>query len=56
MITSTSTAAHGLSHVHCDPASVRTQPVVLDVGGGIGALIVYTDPERLGLEVEISPA
>jgi hypothetical protein len=41
---------------HHDPAAVRTQPVVLDLGDGIGALIVHTDPELLGVEVEISPA
>jgi hypothetical protein len=35
---------------------VRVQPVVLDLGEGIGALIVHTDPALLGVEVEISPA
>ena len=40
---------------HHDPAVVRSQPVVLDLGDGIGALIVHTDPELLGIEVEISP-
>ena len=29
--------------------------MVLDLGDGIGALIVHTDPELLGVEVEISP-
>jgi hypothetical protein len=28
---------------------------VLDLGDGIGALIVHTDPDLVGLEVEISP-
>jgi hypothetical protein len=28
---------------------------VLDIGGQFGALIVYTDPERHGTEVQISP-
>jgi hypothetical protein len=46
--------SHG--HHHHDPADVRSQPVVLDLGDGIGALIVHTDPELLGVEVEISPA
>jgi hypothetical protein len=32
------------------------QHVVLDIGGEIGALIVHTDPELLGTEVEISPS
>jgi hypothetical protein len=45
---------HG--HHHHDPADVRSQSVVLDLGDGIGALIVHTDPELLGVEVEISPA
>ena len=35
---------------------VRAQPVVLDLGDGVGALIVHTDPELLGVEIEISPA
>jgi hypothetical protein len=30
--------------------------VVLDIGDGLGALIVYTDPELHGTEVEISPS
>jgi hypothetical protein len=45
---------HG--HHHHVAADVRSQPVVLDLGDGIGALIVHTDPELLGVEVEISPA
>ena len=45
---------HG--HHHRDPADVRSESVVLDLGDGIGALIVHTDPELLGVEVEISPA
>ena len=43
-------------HHHHNPAVVRSQPVVLDLGDGIGALIVHTDPELLGVEVEISRA
>jgi len=43
-------------HHHHDSADIRSQPVVLDLGDGIGALIVHTDPELLGVEVEISPA
>lgn len=41
---------------HHDVQTVRSQPVVLDLGDGIGALIVYTAPELLGAEIEISPA
>ena len=44
------------AHRHHDPGEVRVQPVVLDLGDGVGALIVHTDPELLGVEVEISPA
>jgi hypothetical protein len=43
-------------HHHHDVAEVRAQPVLLDLGDGVGALIVHTDPELLGVEVEISPA
>jgi len=34
---------------------VRAQPVVLDLGDGVGALIVHTGPELLGEEIDISP-
>lgn len=45
------------SHPHTNYAAApHPQHVVLDIGGDIGALIVHTDPELLGLEVEISPA
>ena len=30
------------------------EPVVLDIGGGLGALIVHTDARMVGVEVEIS--
>jgi hypothetical protein len=38
--------------------SARPHPeyVVLDIGGDLGALIVYTDAAMHGSEVEISPA
>lgn len=54
-------AADGHSHSqvedhHHHASDIRSQPVVLDLGDGIGALIVYTGPELLGVEVEISPA
>jgi len=41
-------------HHHADRR--RTEHVVLEIGGDVGALVVYTDPELLGAEVEISPA
>jgi hypothetical protein len=46
---------HTHAHSH-GPYSARPHPgyVVLDVGGDIGALIVHTDSEMHGLEVEIS--
>jgi hypothetical protein len=42
-----------MHHTYAD----RPHPeyVVLDIGDGLGALIVYTDPELHGIEVEISP-
>ena len=43
-------------HHHHDAAEVRAQPVVLELGEGVGALVVYTDAELVGVEVEISPA
>jgi hypothetical protein len=47
---------HNHHHHHHDAHQVRAQPVLLDLGDGIGALIVHTDPELLGAEVEISPS
>ena len=32
------------------------EPVVLEIGGDLGALIVYTEPALHGHEIEISPA
>jgi hypothetical protein len=32
------------------------EPVVLDIGGTLGALIVHADPELLDTPIEISPA
>jgi hypothetical protein len=39
-----------------DNAHAGHGPVVLDIGGDIGALIVVMPPEMAGLEVEICPA
>jgi hypothetical protein len=47
---------HHEQHHHEDAGRVHARPVVLDVGGRMGALIVHTDPELIGAEVEISPA
>jgi hypothetical protein len=43
-------------HHHHRADTARPQHVVLDIGEGVGALIVHTDPGLLGTEVEISPA
>jgi hypothetical protein len=43
-------------HHHHHAGDVRAQAVVLDLGKDIGALVVYTDPELVGVEIEISPA
>lgn len=37
------------------PERVHTGSVVLDIGGTIGALIIYTDGSQAGREIEISP-
>ena len=34
----------------------HSEHVVLEIGGELGALIVYTDPALLHTEIEISPA
>ena len=38
--------------------AARSHPefVALDIGGGLGALIVHTDADMHGVEVEISPS
>jgi hypothetical protein len=49
---------HGPHHHHPHEGySSRPHPefVVLDIGGDVGALIVHTEPEMHGVEVEISP-
>jgi hypothetical protein len=47
---------HGQPHRHHDAAETRSHHVMLDLGEGVGALIVQTGTELLGVEVEISPA
>ena len=41
---------------HGDAHRPHEEPVVLEIGGELGALIVYTDPLLLHTEIEISPA
>lgn len=49
---------HVHSHPHAENYSARAHPeyVVLDIGERFGALIVHTDEEMHGVEVEISPS
>jgi hypothetical protein len=47
-------ARHGHRETYADKP--HSQHVVLELGDGVGALIVHTDPRMLGTEVEISPA
>jgi hypothetical protein len=51
------THGHGdHNHVVEDYSSRRhTEFIVLDIGEDVGALIVHTDPEMHGIEIEISP-
>jgi hypothetical protein len=46
---------HHHHHHHHESSDVRPQPVVLDLGDGVGALIIHTGPELLGEEIDISP-
>jgi hypothetical protein len=39
--------------IHAD--QLHAMPAVLDIGGDIGALIIYTRPELRGREIEVSP-
>ena len=43
-------------HHHHHEHRPRTEPVVLEIGGELGALVVYTDRALLHDEIEISPA
>ncbi len=45
------------THTHTHDYADRTHPeaVVLDIGGEYGALVVETDADMHGVEVEISP-
>jgi hypothetical protein len=38
------------------PRDERPEFLVLDIGGGFGALILYADEDCLGMEVDITPA
>jgi hypothetical protein len=36
------------------PERIHTEDLVLDIGEGFGALVLYTGPELLGREIEVS--
>ena len=49
---------HRLTHEHpLEDYSARKHPefVVLEIGGNLGALVVHTDADMHGVEIEISP-
>ena len=37
-----------------EPERLHTEDLVLNIGDGVGALVLYTGPELLGREVEVS--
>jgi hypothetical protein len=45
-----------MAHTHTYADRKHPEFVVLDIGGDVGALIVHTDGDMHGVEVEISPA
>ena len=47
---------HGHVDHHTEAHRPHDEPVVLEIGDELGALIVYTDPSLLHTEIEISPA
>ncbi len=40
---------------HHHSTETRSEHVMLELGDGVGALVVYTEPELHAVEVEISP-
>ena len=44
-----------MCHEH-EPHRVHTENVVLEIGGELGALVLYTDSSLVHDEIEISPA
>ena len=45
-----------MSHNHDHSTDVRPEHVMLDLGPGVGALVLHTDASLHGHEIEISPA
>jgi hypothetical protein len=44
-----------MEHHHHTHGTSATASVVLDIGGSVGALVIYAGPHLLGHEIEISP-
>jgi hypothetical protein len=47
-----------VSHSHLPPeywTRRHSEPVVLDIGGDVGALVLYTPPALHGREIEVAP-
>ena len=38
------------------PERVHTEDLVLEIGGGVGALVLFADPELVGQEIKVSPS
>ncbi len=58
MSTPTHTHPHAHAHTHTHEAGTPPEggPVVVDIGDGVGALIVHTDPSLLGHELHVRKA
>ncbi|HLX20225.1 MAG TPA: hypothetical protein VKR23_08740 [Gaiellaceae bacterium] len=44
-----------MSHNHHHSTDARLEHVMLDLGPGVGALVLHTDAHLHGVEIEISP-
>lgn len=42
-------------YVDPGPGHGTTEPIVLDIGGDIGALLLYADEGSVGIEVDLTP-
>ncbi len=47
--------AHPADDPHSEAHRPHPEPVVLDIGGELGALVIYTNRQLLHAEIEISP-
>ena len=45
-----------MTRTHDHSTDARPEHVMLDLGPGVGALVLHTDRELHGMEIEISPA